>query len=87
MSRVAALALLWPSTAARYQTAAIQTQLNLVNLRVRQQSELVRTGAGSQFELESFDLGADRYLKTGETLSQEMLETLEEAAALAAATA
>jgi 3-isopropylmalate dehydrogenase len=34
--------------------------------------------AGSQrFELESFDLGADRYLKTGETLSQEALDTLQ----------
>ena len=33
--------------------------------------------AGSQrFELESFDLGADRYLKTGETLSQEALDIL-----------
>jgi 3-isopropylmalate dehydrogenase len=38
--------------------------------------EAVADSGPLSMELESFDLGADRYLETGETLSQEALDTL-----------
>ncbi|HEU5118733.1 MAG TPA: isocitrate/isopropylmalate family dehydrogenase, partial [Isosphaeraceae bacterium] len=44
--------------------------------------DLVAKRDGLNFERKTFDLGADRYLKTGEVLSDESLEALKKCDAI-----